>query len=73
MSTEFTKDLLTQRKDAKAHHIVQALGTSSKDKGEDFVKRVFEKASPDAQKPTIYTSYEDVYNDPEVDIVYVGK
>lgn len=52
---------------------MQALGTSSQDKGEDFVKRVFEKASADAPKPSIYTKYEDVYNDPEVDIVYVGK
>lgn len=34
---------------------------------------MFENAAPDAKKPKIYTNYEDVYKDPEVDIVYVGE
>jgi len=37
------------------------------------VKKVFEGAVKDAQKPKIYTSYQDVYDDPDVDVVYVGK
>lgn len=73
VSSEFVKDLLTQRKDAKAHHIVQALGTSSQAKGEDFIERNFKKATADAQKPKIYTNYEDVYSDPDVDVVYIGE
>lgn len=72
VSSEFVKDLLTQRKDAKARHIVQALGTSSRAKGKDFVERNFAKALSDAQKPKIYTNYEEVYNDPDVDVVYIG-
>lgn len=51
----------------------QALGTSSQERGQEFVKKVFEGAAKDATKPKIYTSYQDVYDDPDVDVVYVGK
>ena len=73
VSTSFTTDFLTPRSDAKAHHVFQALGTSSQDRGQEFVKKVFEGAAKEATKPKIYTSYQDVYDDPDVDVVYVGK
>ena len=36
------------------------------------MKKVFEGAAKDSTKPKIYTSYQDVYDDPDVDVVYVG-
>ena len=36
------------------------------------MKKVFESAAKDSTKPKIYTSYQDVYDDPDVDVVYVG-
>ena len=36
------------------------------------MKKVFEGAAKDSTKPKIYTSYQDVYEDPDVDVVYVG-
>lgn len=37
------------------------------------MEKVFEGAAKDSTKPKIYTSYQDVYDDPDVDVVYVGK
>lgn len=46
---------------------MQAVGASSKQKAEDFIQKFASKstASP-------YGSYDEVYQDPEVDIVYIG-
>lgn len=33
---------------------------------------MFEKAEKHAQKPKVYTDYQGVYDDPEVDVVYIG-
>jgi dihydrodiol dehydrogenase / D-xylose 1-dehydrogenase (NADP) len=41
-------------------------------KGASFISTVFPSSAPDSVKPKIYTSYNDVYIDPEVDIVYIG-
>lgn len=60
-------DLFTGRKNTILH-VVKAIGSSSKEKGSDFVA----KNCP-SQQPIIYDSYDDVYNDPNVDIVYIGS
>ncbi|KAH8175719.1 oxidoreductase family, NAD-binding rossmann fold domain-containing protein [Sarocladium implicatum] len=65
----FVRDLARPRKDAKANHIVQAIGSSSKTKGEAFVEEYVPGLSP---APTVYGSYQQVYDDPSVDIVYIG-
>lgn len=49
-------------------HVIQAIGTSTLEKGARFV----EATLTSAQHPTIYVEYEDLYADNEVDIVYVG-
>ncbi|KAI1803085.1 NAD(P)-binding protein [Daldinia bambusicola] len=67
ISSWFVDDLVIDRKDAKAKHIIQAIGSSSKEKGKAFA----EKHLP-GQAPTIYGSYEEVYNDLNVDIIYIG-
>ncbi|KAJ6032022.1 hypothetical protein N7540_002754 [Penicillium herquei] len=63
----FVSDLMIDRPDAKVKHIIQCIGTSSLEKGQKFVKEYCPNESPQ-----LYDSYEKVYNDPNVDIVYIG-
>lgn len=63
-------DLAIPRPDAKAKHIIQAVGSSSIEKGRDFAAKHITDAS---YHPSIYASYNDVYADPNVDCVYVGS
>ncbi|KAH6621709.1 hypothetical protein C7974DRAFT_397013 [Boeremia exigua] len=68
ISSWFVADLcLADRPGATTKHIVQAVASSSKSKGSTFVS----KHCP-SQQPTVYDSYQDLYNDPNVDIVYIG-
>ncbi|WAO84647.1 Putative dimeric dihydrodiol dehydrogenase protein [Fusarium falciforme] len=71
ISTMFTQDILAPRSDAPAKHTIVALGSSSIDKGNAFVDKVWEK-TPDQHRPQVYADYQGVYNDPNVDVVYVG-
>lgn len=71
VSTNFVKDLLLSRPGGPVEHIVQGLGTSSIEKGRDFIEQTF-GPSIHTPRPTIYISYSQVYDDPEVDVVYVG-
>jgi predicted dehydrogenase len=66
ISSWFAADISIPRSDAKAYHIIQAIGSSSYEKGKKFLEAHIPGASP-----TIGT-YEEVYADPEVDIVYIG-
>lgn len=67
ISSWFVQDLVLPRRDAKARHVIQAIGSSSLKKGEDFTNEHCPRLSP-----AIYGSYEEVYADPSVDIVYIG-
>lgn len=67
ISSWFVSDLMRRRPEATTNHIIQSVGSSSKEKGTAFV----EKHAPSA-KPSIYPSYTDVYNDLSVEIVYIG-
>ncbi|KAI0152821.1 dimeric dihydrodiol dehydrogenase [Xylariaceae sp. FL1272] len=67
ISSWFVEDLILPRSDAPVKHVIQAIGSSSKAKGEAFVA----KYCPHS-KPTIYDSYEATCSDPEVDVVYIG-
>lgn len=58
---------MIERADAKAKHVIQCIGSSSLEKGKDFAAKYCPKASP-----AIYGTYEQVYNDPNVDCVYIG-
>jgi predicted dehydrogenase len=61
------RDLLVDRPDARARHVIQAIGSSSAAKGEEFARR---NGVP--SQASIYGSYEGVYSDPLVDIVYIA-
>ncbi|EOO01320.1 putative dimeric dihydrodiol dehydrogenase protein [Phaeoacremonium minimum UCRPA7] len=67
----FTQDILAARPDAPAKHTVVALGSSSLEKGSAFVDKVWEK-TPKQPRPQVYADYQGVYDDPNVDVVYVG-
>src|ERR1700761_1781610 len=67
ISSWFVEDLVLSRSDAKARHIIQAIGSSSLEKGQSFAQKFIPHLSP-----TIYSSYAEVYADPSVDIVYIG-
>jgi len=55
----------------KANHIIQAIGSSNLDKCKSFSERYVAPAKP-AVQPTLYGSYQEVYDDPNVDCVYIG-
>ncbi|KAJ5893711.1 hypothetical protein N7495_005402 [Penicillium taxi] len=67
ISSWFVGDLVLERDDAKVKHVIHAIGTSSHERGKEFKA----KHCPN-QNPIIYNSYEGVYNDKDVDIVYIG-
>ena len=49
--------------------MIQAIGTSSIEKGEAFASKYLSKQ---AVQPAIYGSYDECYADPHVDCVYIG-
>jgi predicted dehydrogenase len=69
ISSWFVTDLALERPDARAKHTISAIGSSSKEKGEAFVKHWIPNVSP---SPKIYAGYDSVFQDSNVDIIYVG-
>lgn len=72
IAAEFVTDLLKQDwPEKRANHIIQAIGSSSQDKCNAFADKWLKPANPEVT-PKLYGSYQDVYEDPEVQIVYIG-
>ncbi|KAM0420643.1 hypothetical protein ACHAPT_011559 [Fusarium lateritium] len=69
ISSWFVQDLSLERDNAQATHHIQAIGSSSVEKGTKFVETHLPGQS---QAPTVYGSYEQTYKDPNVDIIYIG-
>jgi len=67
ISQWFVEDIVLERDDAPVKHIVQCIGGRDMNRCEDFAKKYCSSESP-----KLYDSYEAVYNDPDVDIVYIG-
>jgi predicted dehydrogenase len=63
----FATDLNIPRANAQARHVIQAIGSSSIEKGETFAKTHLPGVDV-----TIYNTYEQVYTDTKVDIVYIA-
>ncbi|KAH8601505.1 hypothetical protein B0O99DRAFT_606777 [Bisporella sp. PMI_857] len=70
MSNMFVQDLLVLRPEALAKHTITAIASSSTEKAVNFVERTWRDST--APKPQLYNDYHGVYNNPDVDIVYVG-
>lgn len=69
ISSWFVADLGLERLDAQASHDVRAVGSSSVDRGSEFVEK---HLSYQETPPTVYGSYIEAYQDPHIDIVYLG-
>ncbi|KAJ5747760.1 D-xylose 1-dehydrogenase (NADP(+)) [Penicillium nucicola] len=67
ISSWFVSDLVLERPDSSVKHVVQAIGSSSLTKASEFVETNCPQSSP-----TLFDKYEDVYQDENVDIVYIG-
>lgn len=67
ISSWFVSDLILRRSSASTTHRIAAIGSSSLEKGRAFVS----KNAP-CESPRVYSSYAEVYRDPDVDIVYIG-
>ncbi|KAF4342398.1 dimeric dihydrodiol dehydrogenase [Fusarium beomiforme] len=68
ISSWFVEDLLIKRENAQATHHIQTIGSSSVEKGTKFVETYMPGQT---QLPKI-CSYEQTYQDPDVDIIYIG-
>lgn len=72
ISSWFVEDLLKPDWPEKsANHIIQAIGSSSLDKCHDFYEKHVAPAKP-KKPPELYDAYSPVYEDPSVDVVYIG-
>lgn len=69
ISSWFVGDLWMQRENSRANHVVEAIGSSSREKGEAFAKK---NLPANVARPTVYGTYDEVYSDPTVDIIYIG-
>lgn len=59
--------MVLERDNAPVNHIIQSIGGRELQKCEDFVKTACPNSSP-----KLYDSYQAVYDDPDVDVVYIG-
>jgi len=72
ISERFLADILKPDWPGKsASHVVQAVGSSSLEKCEKFADKCVTPFQS-AVKPALYGSYQDVYDDDQVDCVYIG-
>lgn len=72
VSEWFVVDILKpQWPNKAAHHIVQAIGSSSLGKGKSFAEKNV-LPTQTSTRPTLYGSYQEVYDDQDVDCVYIG-
>ncbi|KAL2857061.1 hypothetical protein BJY01DRAFT_231118 [Aspergillus pseudoustus] len=67
ISSWFVEDLVLERPNAKVKHIIQSIATSGFEKGQRFAAQFCPQ-----QSPTIYRDYQKLFNDLDVDIVYIG-
>lgn len=72
ISSWFVNDLTVSRKDPKVKHEVTFLGASRVEKCEALYKDFMAKNLQSECAVPKYGSYEDVYGDGDVDIVYIG-
>ncbi|CAI7599141.1 unnamed protein product [Penicillium bialowiezense] len=67
ISSWFVEDILLEWEGKRVNHIIQAIGSSSTQKAQDFAKN-----NCPTHSPKVYGSYQELYGDADVDIVYIG-
>lgn len=66
----FVGDILAPRASGPAKHILGAAGTtSSVEKAEKFIDAHWKG---DGQRPKAYASYQEVYDSPDIDVIYIA-
>ncbi|KAF3009170.1 hypothetical protein G7054_g1651 [Neopestalotiopsis clavispora] len=71
IASMFVADLLAPRESGPAEHIITVVGSSSNvEKGQQFVDKVWKDSS--APRPKVFASYQEVYDSPDVDVVYIA-
>ncbi|KAF2259044.1 NAD(P)-binding protein [Lojkania enalia] len=70
--SDIVRDPVSHYDEHEVRHVVQAIGSSSIEKAKSFVEKHISSSETSTFPPTLYASYKEVYNDPNVDIVYVG-
>jgi dihydrodiol dehydrogenase / D-xylose 1-dehydrogenase (NADP) len=68
--SDLIRDPKTHRNVTDIRHTVQAIGSSSLTKATTFSDKFIPANA--VERPSLYDSYEQVYNDPNVDIVYIA-
>jgi dihydrodiol dehydrogenase / D-xylose 1-dehydrogenase (NADP) len=69
--SDLIRDPVKHRNEQTVKHVVKAIGSSSLSKANAFAAKHVTSSSV-ASPPSLYDSYEQVYSDPEVDIVYIA-
>ncbi|RLV93627.1 putative D-xylose 1-dehydrogenase [Spathaspora sp. JA1] len=73
ISSQFVHDLLlNNERDTDFHHIVGSIGCSNKQKGLDFISENNIKSRNNYDVVPEVQSYQDLYDNPNIDIVYIG-
>lgn len=68
--SDLVRDPAEHRNEHNLKHVVAAIASSSSiDKATAFADQYL---TPAGVKPRLYSSYEEIYNDPDVDIVYIA-
>lgn len=70
----FVTDMCLDRPDARARHVIRAVGSSSLEKSQNFVDTHITANDAEGRHSgaKAYGSYAEVYADPDVDIVYIA-
>lgn len=69
--SDLIRDPVKHRNEHAVKHVVKAIGSSSLSKANAFAEKHV-TPSGTGSPPTLYDSYEQVYTDPDVDIVYIA-
>lgn len=68
--SDLIRDPVKHRNEHTVKHVVKAIGSSSLSKASAFAEK--HVTSSGVASPTLYDSYEQVYSDPDVDVVYIA-
>ncbi|KAI5951713.1 hypothetical protein KGF54_004788 [Candida jiufengensis] len=73
ISSQFVFDLLlNNERNTEYQHIIKSIGCSSKERGEEFIESNGIVPEKNYQVTPIVQSYEDLYKNPDIDVVYIG-
>ncbi|EGW33640.1 uncharacterized protein SPAPADRAFT_60972 [Spathaspora passalidarum NRRL Y-27907] len=73
ISSQFVFDLLlSNERKSETHHVVGSIGCSNKQKGQDFITANKITEANNYGVVPVVQSYQELYDNPDIDIVYIG-